>query len=358
VWELVAPPERHGARIEPIGENAPVQAAADGGAIAYATNGSIEAAAEGNRSPEASSVISTHGAGGWSSRDIATANETATEGYINGNGNEYRLFSSDLSTAWIAPLTATPPTAEPTLYLRHGNGSIEALVTAANVEAGAHFGGALSFAGATPDLAHIALGSSVSLVHNAGPGLYEWSGGHLQFVGAGGLAGSRGAISNSGTRIFWSEGGHLYMFDAETESSVQLDTVQPQAGHGSPGASFQDASAEGTRAFFTDSQELTPGASEGSLYEYDAETSALSDLTIPVNTGKAWGCRGFCLASQKTARTCTWSRAGCSPRAQTGMGKRPRRALRTSTSCTCRARAGSRRSSPRCRAATIPTGVA
>ena len=77
-WELVSPPDRRGAAVEPAdGVFGPVQGAADGGAIAYGTTGAIEDAPEGNRVLEASTVISTHGPAGWTSRDIATENEAA-----------------------------------------------------------------------------------------------------------------------------------------------------------------------------------------------------------------------------------------------------------------------------------------
>jgi hypothetical protein len=318
-WELVSPPARHGAPIKPIEEDAPVQAAADGGAIAYATVGAIEAAAEGNRAIERSTVLSTHGPEGWSSRDIATANENVTEGYLAGRGDGYLLFSPDLSTALVEPRGTTPlppltPAAEQTLYLRHADGSFEALVTAANVEAGTHFGGSLEFVGATPDLAHVVFSSTVSLINGKGPGFYEWSAGRLQFLASGGTLGSapishsafnrRGAVASEGTRVFFTAAGeHLYMFDTETEKTVQLDTVhegEGATGFGRPEAFYQDTSVETgaqgtqvTRAFFTDSQELTRGASEGSLYEYDTQTGALSDLTVPVNAGESAAVQGL-----------------------------------------------------------------
>jgi hypothetical protein len=305
-WELVSPAGMHGAAIQPLNGSAPVQAAAGGGAIAYATIGAIEAAAEGNRALEDSMVISTHGAEGWSSRDLASANENVSEeGYKTGHGDEYRLFSSDLSTALVEPPGATPlpplpPTAdqEQTLYLRNSGDGFEPLVTAANVETGAHFGRALRFRDATPDLAHVVFASVAPLVSGKGAGLYEWSAGKLQFagpgtLGAGDQTNTRGAISSDGTRIFQSLGGHLDMYDTASEETVQLDTVQPDAtGFGNSEPVYQDTGAEGTRAFFTDPQELTPGADEGSLYAYDVQTGDLSDLTVPVNAGEGAGVQG------------------------------------------------------------------
>ncbi len=312
-WELVSPPDRHGALIMAPGALAPVQAAAGGGRIAYGAIGAIEAEPEGNPALEPSMVLSTHGVEGWSSRDIATPNEQATEGFFVGYPNEYKLFSSDLSTALVLPFNHTtplpplPPTAEQTLYLRHGNGSFEALVTAANVETGAHFGGRyngyggpiLAFEDASPDLAHVVFSSRVPLTANAtGSGadekwLYEWSAGRIELVsvlpdgepdseweqalGDENKHNERATVASDGN-VFWRQGeSHLYMFDAETGRSVQLNA-------GGGGAFYQDASVEGTRAFFTEGEEL---------YEYDVGSGShpptLSDLTVPVNAGESAG---------------------------------------------------------------------
>src|SRR5207253_299481 len=79
-WELVSPPDKGGASIEPIGGISPVaapsiptvQASEDGNAIAYGANAPIESNPEGNRSPESQEVFSTRGAAAWSSREIVT----------------------------------------------------------------------------------------------------------------------------------------------------------------------------------------------------------------------------------------------------------------------------------------------
>lgn len=325
-WELVSPSNRRGAAIQPLNGSGPVQAAVGGGAIAYATLGTTAAAPEGNRALEAATVISTHGPDGWSSQDIATANETVGEfGPGVGRGNEYRLFSPDLSTALLAPLGPTPlpplpKTAEQTLYLRHGNGSFEALVTAANVETGEHFGGEALLAlpdETSPDFAHMAFISNVPLTRNAsGAGIYEWTAGLLQLVSVlpGGTPASAsefinlgdgredaaGAVANDGD-VFWSTAPsgeqHLYMFDAETGGSVQLDTVQGGEGRGEAHAVYEGTSSEGALVFFTDPQELTSGASEGSLYEYDVGSGShpptLSDLTVPLRPGEGAGVQGL-----------------------------------------------------------------
>ena len=61
-----------------------------------------------------------------------------------------------------------------------------------------------------------------------------------------------------------------------TEETVQVDAGQGGAGSGD--GVFQTASSDGTRVFFTDSEELTPGAVANSLYVYDLLTGGLTDL--------------------------------------------------------------------------------
>ena len=162
------------------------------------------------------------------------------------------------------------PVEQTPLYLRHGNGSFEALVTAANVETGVDFATAATLGNpdASPNFAHVVFSSRVPLTETTpvatDGGLYEWGAGHLQLVSVlpGGEPASESTLGNGNTHnmagavasdgnVFWKaepEGEpHLYMFDAETGSSVQLDTVQPGAtGSGRAEAVYQDAAAEGT----------------------------------------------------------------------------------------------------------------
>ena len=59
-WELVSPPEKHGATVEPISrEGALIQASADGDAIAWTASAPVSGEAQGNRRPEPVQVIST-----------------------------------------------------------------------------------------------------------------------------------------------------------------------------------------------------------------------------------------------------------------------------------------------------------
>ena len=89
------------------------------------------------------------------------------------------------------------------------------------------FGGRLGFLDATPDLAHVVLDSEVSLLEGAAPGLYEWEPGGAFAAGERAAEGApagdrevgdepqlgdeganvRGAISDAGSRVFFSSAG-------------------------------------------------------------------------------------------------------------------------------------------------------
>lgn len=288
-WELVSPPVKEGGEIPGIGEESFIQAAADGGAIAYT---SFLAPTEPNPAgfTQQAQVFSSRGPeGGWSSRDINTPHEEPIGPSI-GQGGEYKFFSPDLSLGLVDPFgDGRPPLSaratERTVYVRddapvvpgagesalYAQAEAEApagsdvgylpLVTPADVLPGTKFGGkypignpsGVNFAGASPDLNHVVLRSSAALTANAAKvgledGLYDWSGGRLELVsvlpGAGeepvsgslGLHGgseqgniTRDAVSIDGSRVFWSgPENHLYMRDTTKSETVQLDVPEPE----------------------------------------------------------------------------------------------------------------------------------
>jgi DNA-binding beta-propeller fold protein YncE len=321
-WELVTPPEKLGASVQPIagtgGSAQPVQAAADGSAIAYATDGPVEPEPEGNRSPEATPVLSKRGSHGWSSGELVTPHELG-EG-LSGFAQEYRLFSTDLSFAMLEPkprsLTEverpplSPAASERTIYRRDNavvpcditqTACYQPLVTGkepfSNVPPGTHFGAKLTFLDAAPDLQHAIFSSGVPLTAASAPegGLYEWSGeqplqlvsvlpnGHVPSEVALGDLRQEGesvvapnAISSNGARVYWTaeseqlqEGNehrveHLYMRDTKTGTSIQVDASQgvpppkPEEAEKFAKVHYQMASANGSRVFFTDTYPLTP----------------------------------------------------------------------------------------------------
>jgi hypothetical protein len=338
-WEMVSPAQKHGSLIQGIAQEGVVQAAVDGDAITYVAGSPTEAEPEGNANGV--QVLSTRGATGWTSQDIATPHGQATATVL-GKGSEYPLFSPDLSEAIVEPhgaftpftgQEASPQASERTVYLR-ADATCAAtpatcytpLVTAANVAPGVEFGGdphelrGMQVVGATPDLSHVVLLSHVPLTSTPGDagGLYEWADGGLQLISIrpeseGGPAGNAGlghleasaknsfardAVSSDGSHVIWTAievppGGehtepHLYMRDTETghEKSARLDVPQPNAsGAGASDPLYQAASSDGSRVFFTDSQALTVGASGTDLYmcemiEHGGELSCeLTNLT-------------------------------------------------------------------------------
>lgn len=356
-WEMVSPPSKHGASIEPISGEAVIQAAAGGDAITYETNGPTEAQPQGFY--DLVQVLSTHGSQGWSSQDIAIPHEVHVgEGETGvgtkANGQEYPVFSEDLSLGVVQPTGKTftplsPEASETTPYLRRNylDGDVEEpcssscfqpLVTAvpgvADVPSGTVFGEQVDEGtvrgpfeeGATPDLSHVVLESQVALTSTPDEGepgvqgLYEWSAGKLALVsvlpksqggqatqgelgdregaGAQGDKQVRGAISDDGSRVFWTQvrpgkeaarPDSLYMRDVAREETLQLDAVQGGTGAGVPHPEFQIASSNGSKVFFTDTQRLTSNAGAESgrpdLYECEIVEEAsglkcnLSDLT-------------------------------------------------------------------------------
>jgi hypothetical protein len=337
-WEMVSPPNKLGARLEPapVHEGGLTQAAIDGGEIAYTASAPTEEGAKGNTSLEHIQLLASRGAAGWDTKVIATPHEAAS-GLVAGSLSEYLLFSPDLSLGIVEPKGETPLSAEAserTPYLRHDKTCqsspgvcYQPLVTVSNVLSGTKFGGdpkdgfgEVIVEGASPDLSHIVLEATPPLtsvpVEHA---LYEWSAGRLRLVtfspgasGTGlegqstlgaGQGNTRHAVSDDGSRIVWTQEigslSALYMRDtAKGEGeTVRLDTPQPGAKGGHSEPVFQTASSDGSQVFFTDTARLTvsSGASGGEpdLYEYDAEAGSLTDLSVDLNKNESADVQGL-----------------------------------------------------------------
>jgi hypothetical protein len=350
-WELVSPPNKHGAGIEPMNtEGGLIQAAAGGGAFTYVAIGPTESNPAGNTALEFTQLLSTRrSSGGWESQDIVTPHN-AISFLLPGHETEYLFFSSDLSQALVAPEGETPlppleEGAEKTIYVRDNSTCGEPdrcfvpLVTKSNVQPGVSIGpgprsNGVGFMGATPDLSHMVLESPEALTANAvkdagkHANLYEWADGELQLVSilpppnaisaaaenqeaSLGYEGRlvRNAISDDGSRIVW-EGGegeqhHLYLRDMTSGETVQMDV--PQAGvepgtSAGPGFHFQAASADDGRVFFTDEKRLTLGShatvEEPDLYVFEPRSGSgplsgtITDLTVGTAGGESAAVQG------------------------------------------------------------------
>jgi hypothetical protein len=370
-WELVSPPNKHGATIYPAGEMGVLQAAAAGDAITYLANAPTELEPRGFSNEV--QVYSARSAGGWSSRDIAMQHDQVTGASVGG-GFEYRFFSPDLSLALVEPQgrftrlvgeETAPEATERTVYLRHDATCpttpatcYTPLVTAANVPPGTEFGGnpetlrsPVKFVGATPDLSHVIVNSEEGAALTSTPGdkggLVEWTGANLQLISIlpaseGGTpvhsaylgdeypgGKSRHAISDDGTRIFWTDRQNpelsLYMRDTTKGETLRIG--------GTNKVLFETASDDGSRVFFVEANEGegtanldvcdvtevagklackttllapkladgaqsggSPGASADGSYVYFVSTAALTskavsggdNLYVDHNSGAAW----------------------------------------------------------------------
>ncbi len=345
-WEMVSPPDKHGAPLEGLPrEGGLILASEDGNALTYFANGAISEGVQGNRSFEPQQVLASRSRSEWVSQDIATPNTRAAGANFSG-APEYQFFSPDLSLALVEPFSSEPPLASgvsgESVYLRadqplapeaeeqesyaqaesevqeHGvTPGFLPLVGDANAPE-AHTPLSVEFRGATADLKHVVVFSSAALTAPAGGGgLYEWSqGGALRPVsvlpdGESTSASSVAlgyyrvrahAISSDGSRVIWTASqttrAHLYMRDLAAETTIQVDKAQQGLPEPLGAARFETASSDGSRVFFTDDQELVKGASGETarnltdLYACEltgasnGETCNLRDLTIPVHTGE------------------------------------------------------------------------
>jgi hypothetical protein len=354
-WELVSPPNKHGASLQAIGEQGVVQAAADGDAITYPANTPTEESPAGFSN--SIQVISERGPSGWVSRDLTVPHSGPT-GQSNGTGYEYRYFSEDLAMAIVQPFGAfvalSPSASEETAYRQtlDAPGGREACMDdcyqplvsgcpveeescspavseGADVPPGTVFGGLVGgkctelgqtacgpkFRGATPDGQSVVLTSNKPLLHGAGAGDYEWSGGVLRFIGVPEAAtGSFDAISSDGQRVVF-DGlavgeSRLMVSTPAAEEAVQMDA--PEAGCGTcvgGNGVFQASDGDVSRVFFTDEEDLT-ASSGGStsnhaadLYACDVQVGegklgcSLTDLT-PMSGGERAGVVGVAGVSE------------------------------------------------------------
>ncbi len=207
-WELVSPPDKLGALIEPIAETGVVQAAAAGDAITYLANTPTEAEPAGNTNLV--QILSRRAHAEWATKDIAIPHSAPT-GQAVGPGPEYKQFDPELQLAAVQPFGPFIPqlseeASEPTAYLHSltegcTTHCYRPLVTGkagfANVAEGVKFGeedecdpeektgGTFpfcgpEFVGASEDLSHAVLYSRTALLTGSiAKELYEWSGGSL-----------------------------------------------------------------------------------------------------------------------------------------------------------------------------------
>jgi hypothetical protein len=293
-YEMVSPIENGYAEVV-----SGTRAAADGGAVAYLGQ-APEVGGNGNNAGPNETGLSAGGgenqylasrsAAGWTAADIQPAGL---------NSANYVGFSSDLSIGALVseePVTPGGPT---------GAGGGEGPAGLYTREAGGYrlLGENASYVGSTPDGSHVLLQKGHELFETAGGALAP-----VNVLPGGGLAANASfggppyttpdlsnVVSGDGSRVFWSEEeplkhAPLRLFvseDAGTpgERTVQLDATEPGCVPCTSGGGglFLAASSDGSKVFFTDEHQLTrdsnAAAGAPDLYEYDLDTSTLTDLT-------------------------------------------------------------------------------
>jgi Tol biopolymer transport system component len=230
-------------------------------------------------------------------------------------------FSRPIFQVWGAA-ESSPSTSSQNIYEGGPGGSLTLLSKGSLAPNGTDTGGA-SYAGQSADGSHILFFSRAILESQASGlvpeeccvfELYDHSGGQTHVVGllpdgsleangvmlggGGGEVGGMGnkpykqgqvwsadhAISSDGSRIFFqNRSGAAEVYMRETNASTTTISLSQRTGSvGTPsnGASFQWASADGSKVLFSSGSQLTNDATnEGGLYEYDVETHTLSFLS-------------------------------------------------------------------------------
>jgi hypothetical protein len=315
-YELVSPLESGDGEVV-----AGTRAAANGGSVAYQGQAPAEGGngnagnpnEEGLRPPGGTNeYLAARNVAGWSAADLQPRGLTSVH---------YRAFSGDLSLGILVSsqsLNMGAPGGE-TLYSR------DAATGAYSV-----LGEGAAYAGSTPDGAHVLYSTGATSLFEAATGvpaavnvLPEGGAAPQAVFGAptrlissvGGEWGQSGpqlsnVISRDGSRVFWSETDasanpqRLFVTEhagSPTALTVQLDASR-FAGHPGGEARFETASADGSRVFFTDCNQLTSDStavptsdcqnveergngpftapSGNDLYEADLATGTLSDLSV------------------------------------------------------------------------------
>jgi hypothetical protein len=193
-WEQVSPPKKNGQSALPNGYGATgltgglIQTSTDGTRFAYVTTGPLTPEPEASRAIEGNQVLAVRKEGRWQSTDVLTPHLHG-EGLNAGAPSEYRLLSSDLSSALVQPYTLTaggtknplmepplvvpePSSEEASIYLRNNItcettrvGCYSPIVNPADVGPGVHYGAQLEEEGpwASEDLQHTVLRSAAPL---------------------------------------------------------------------------------------------------------------------------------------------------------------------------------------------------
>jgi Tol biopolymer transport system component len=312
------------------------QAASEAGKLAYVVETGFPNATKG------AEVVyeATRGEDGWSSTQLSPAITAIDEGQSGSSASsELQVLSEDLSCGIVTsnqPLTSdsttrlTDEAGGANLYRRNPDGSYTAITNLVPENLELEEGGVPSrfeVYGISSNCGTVLFGTQYRYPVGGSSGrfnLYEWDEGTLRSVGfvpgPSGEVGveataSEGATANTvsanGSRIFFSatrqtspnpeEVGKTGVFVRE-DGTTTRDLSLSETAIPDEGATFQAATKDGSRVFFTANAGLTDESSaEGiDLYEYDLESEKLTDLSIDAKGDAAVA--GFIGASEDGSR--------------------------------------------------------
>ncbi len=300
-FEVVSPADKNDsdALLSVSGEGASGRASVSGDAVTFESRGSFAGPLG---TPFNSQYLSRRGPDGWSTRNISPPTSPNFGDPIQSQW-QGADFTADLSSGVVVdgdpPLASGAPAGFENMYIADtANGSYEFVVAARGEPYEFDPTNVPQLSGASADMSHV--------VFEAGGEVFEWFDGVVSSVSHGpARTGASGtyfqsidslwhAVSADGSRVFFTTNeGQLssegQLFVRENESSTVKISVSQRSEpdqHGSGKALFWGASADGSRAFFTSTTELTNDANTGSadnapnLYEYNIESGVLKDLSV------------------------------------------------------------------------------
>lgn len=298
----------------------PARASITGNAITYYTSHPALDAVSSNYY-----YVSTRGSGGW--RVTAVPPQIAPAALFDDICDQNVFFSPDLSqnideNGWFTssepprckrnePLVPEEPFPYRNVFLHNMATGVNQLV---NVTPKGITPANAKFQGASDDFSHIVFDEEAKLTPESlsGHNFYLWSSGVVRLItflpdgtpvggelaeAANGFASLTGAISEDGRRIVFYSDGSLYVREnADAPQSptsgdqcinpllactIEIDTSKGPGASG--GGVFWRATRDGSKVFFTDTNQLTADSMATSgkpdLYEYDVDSERLTDLT-------------------------------------------------------------------------------
>jgi hypothetical protein len=315
-YEQVSPANKRGNGVDVLANYA--QAAPDGSAMTYYSTSGTGIPAGGGAHQDVLNYLASRGEDGWGSQRLLPPEALGTDGALRGltadtryavmeafNGPEGGLYLYDTTNEAVTTIVPPRPSESNTDYYLAGSSADDSLIyfesrlklTDNALEGVSNFyvwnreSNEISLAGVLPGAAE------APPANGAFAGAYNWMNENPNQGGTrGGLyVGALHAISTDGDRAYFTsrEQGQLYLrkgLRGSSPATVQIsvpnedeDVVDPVAGERP--AAFQEATPDGSRAFFLSSKVLTEDANTGpsdegqDLYRYDATAEHLVDVT-------------------------------------------------------------------------------